>query len=98
MLNWWIAIKKFIVLKPGQCFAAYEWCITDSFDPKNEEHQRIKVTLMQLILLLIPFFLIICILHTYFLGNRVRLSSVMGFLMLGPWDNVLKLLNSQVLR
>nr|XP_023916352.1 cycloartenol-C-24-methyltransferase-like isoform X2 [Quercus suber]POF05666.1 cycloartenol-c-24-methyltransferase [Quercus suber] len=30
------------VLKPGQCFAAYEWCITDSFDPLNQEHQRIK--------------------------------------------------------
>ncbi|OMO71432.1 Methyltransferase type 11 [Corchorus olitorius] len=30
------------VLKPGQCFAAYEWCITDSFDPMNQEHQRIK--------------------------------------------------------
>ncbi|KAJ8747040.1 hypothetical protein K2173_011262 [Erythroxylum novogranatense] len=30
------------VLKPGQCFAAYEWCMTDSFDPMNEEHQRIK--------------------------------------------------------
>ena len=53
---------------------------------------------MQLILLLILFFLIIRSLHTYFLGNRVRLSSVMGFLILGPWDNVLKLLNSQVLR
>ena len=31
------------VLKPGQLFAAYEWCMTDSFDPKNEEHQKIKV-------------------------------------------------------
>ncbi|KAK3223927.1 hypothetical protein Dsin_010952 [Dipteronia sinensis] len=30
------------VLKPGQCFAAYEWCMTDSFDPQNKEHQRIK--------------------------------------------------------
>eukprot|EP00258_Populus_trichocarpa_P026863 XP_024442882.1 cycloartenol-C-24-methyltransferase isoform X2 [Populus trichocarpa] len=30
------------VLKPGQCFAAYEWCITESFDPLNQEHQRIK--------------------------------------------------------
>ncbi|KAI8565732.1 hypothetical protein RHMOL_Rhmol03G0284200 [Rhododendron molle] len=30
------------VLKPGHCFAAYDWCITDSFDPRNEEHQRIK--------------------------------------------------------
>ncbi|XP_015582645.1 cycloartenol-C-24-methyltransferase [Ricinus communis] len=32
----------FRVLKPGQCFAAYEWCITDSFDPRNLEHQTIK--------------------------------------------------------
>ncbi|XP_062175324.1 cycloartenol-C-24-methyltransferase-like [Alnus glutinosa] len=24
------------VLKPGQCFAAYEWCMTDSFDPNNK--------------------------------------------------------------
>ncbi|XP_028082983.1 cycloartenol-C-24-methyltransferase-like [Camellia sinensis] len=37
----------FRVLKPGQCFTAYEWCITDSFDPNNKEHQRIKVLLIQ---------------------------------------------------
>ncbi|KAJ8900153.1 hypothetical protein K2173_024793 [Erythroxylum novogranatense] len=30
------------VLKPGQCFAAYEWCMTDSYDPNNAEHQKIK--------------------------------------------------------
>ncbi|OMP10056.1 Methyltransferase type 11 [Corchorus olitorius] len=30
------------VLKPGQYFAAYEWCMTDSFDPNNQEHQKIK--------------------------------------------------------
>ncbi|KAJ4971147.1 hypothetical protein NE237_004246 [Protea cynaroides] len=30
------------VLKPGQYFAAYEWCMTDSFDPKNQVHQKIK--------------------------------------------------------
>lgn len=30
------------VLKPGQCFAAYEWCMTDSFDQHNKEHQKIK--------------------------------------------------------
>lgn len=30
------------ILKPGQYFAAYEWCMTDSFDPNNEEHQKIK--------------------------------------------------------
>ncbi|KAL5986567.1 Cycloartenol-C-24-methyltransferase [Asimina triloba] len=32
----------FRVLKPGQYFGAYEWCMTDSFDPKNENHQKIK--------------------------------------------------------
>lgn len=31
------------VLKPGQYFAAYEWCMTDAFDPNNQEHQKIKV-------------------------------------------------------
>ncbi|PSR91071.1 Cycloartenol-C-24-methyltransferase [Actinidia chinensis var. chinensis] len=56
-------------VKPGRCFAAYEWCITDSFDLKNEEHQRIK--------------------------GEVELGN--GLLISGPWDNVLKLLNSQVL-
>ncbi|CAA7395455.1 unnamed protein product [Spirodela intermedia] len=30
------------VLKPGQHFAAYEWCMTESFDPNNENHQKIK--------------------------------------------------------
>ncbi|KAK8635777.1 hypothetical protein V6N13_004495 [Hibiscus sabdariffa] len=30
------------VLKAGQCFAAYEWCMTDAFDPNNAEHQKIK--------------------------------------------------------
>ncbi|KAM1812045.1 hypothetical protein ACFX12_028611 [Malus domestica] len=30
------------VLKPGQCFAAYEWCMTDAFDPDNQEHKKIK--------------------------------------------------------
>ncbi|KAK4743857.1 hypothetical protein SAY87_010169 [Trapa incisa] len=30
------------VLKPGQCFAAYEWCMTDSYDPSNRDHQNIK--------------------------------------------------------
>ncbi|XP_051123512.1 cycloartenol-C-24-methyltransferase [Andrographis paniculata] len=30
------------VLKPGQCFAVYEWCMTDAYDPNNEEHKRIK--------------------------------------------------------
>lgn len=30
------------VLKPGQRFACYEWCMTDKYDPQNEEHKRIK--------------------------------------------------------
>ncbi|KAL3622540.1 Cycloartenol-C-24-methyltransferase 1 [Castilleja foliolosa] len=30
------------VLKPGQCFAAYEWCMTDAYDPNNSEHKQIK--------------------------------------------------------
>ncbi|KAJ6316646.1 hypothetical protein OIU78_019847 [Salix suchowensis] len=30
------------MLKPRQCFATYEWCITESFDPLNQEHRRIK--------------------------------------------------------
>ncbi|URD75505.1 cycloartenol-C-24-methyltransferase 1 [Musa troglodytarum] len=30
------------VLKPGQCFAAYEWCMTDHFDPNNESHKKTK--------------------------------------------------------
>ncbi|XP_072986222.1 cycloartenol-C-24-methyltransferase 1-like [Typha latifolia] len=32
----------FRVLKPGQCFAAYEWCITDHFNPNNESHKKTK--------------------------------------------------------
>ncbi|KAG7945722.1 hypothetical protein I3843_14G004100 [Carya illinoinensis] len=30
------------VLKPGQHFAAYEWCMTEAFNPNNREHQQIK--------------------------------------------------------
>ncbi|CAL9152640.1 unnamed protein product [Musa hybrid cultivar] len=30
------------VLKPGQCFAASEWFMTDHFDPNNQSHQKIK--------------------------------------------------------
>jgi len=32
----------FRVLKPGCVFACYEWCLTDKYDPKNPEHQKIK--------------------------------------------------------
>jgi len=30
------------VLKPGSYFAAYEWCMTDKYDPNNEQHNKIK--------------------------------------------------------
>jgi len=30
------------VLKPGGLFAGYEWVMTDKYDPKNQEHVRIK--------------------------------------------------------
>lgn len=35
--------ELFRVLKPGGCFAGYEWCMTASFDADNPEHRRIKV-------------------------------------------------------
>ena len=34
--------EAFRVLKPGGCFAAYEYSLTDRFDAGNAEHQRIK--------------------------------------------------------
>lgn len=34
--------KVFRVLKPGGCFAAYEYCLTGRFDPDNPRHQQIK--------------------------------------------------------
>ena len=30
------------VLQPGGCFAGYEWCLTDRFNPDSAEHLRIK--------------------------------------------------------
>jgi len=30
------------VLKPGGVFACYEWCLTDSYDAKSEEHRKLK--------------------------------------------------------
>ena len=36
----------FRVLRPGACFASYEWCLTDKFDPGNAEHRRIKNEIM----------------------------------------------------
>jgi len=32
----------FRVLKPGGTFAAYEWCLTDNYNPENPEHLSIK--------------------------------------------------------
>ncbi|MEM7433672.1 MAG: methyltransferase domain-containing protein [Myxococcota bacterium] len=39
-----VAVFKQILrtLKPGGKFAAYEWCMTDAFDPTNAHHQKIK--------------------------------------------------------
>lgn len=37
----------FRVLRPGGGFAGYEWCVTDSFDPQNEDHMRIKNDIMK---------------------------------------------------
>ncbi len=34
--------EVFRVLRPGACFAGYEWCLTENFDPQNAEHLRIK--------------------------------------------------------
>ncbi len=34
--------EVFRVLKPGGCFAGYEWCMTDLFDSGNAKHIRIK--------------------------------------------------------
>ena len=34
--------EVFRVLKPGGCFAAYEYCLTDRFDAENPGHRQIK--------------------------------------------------------
>ena len=34
------------VLRPGACFAGYEWCVTDIFDTGKTEHRRIKNDIM----------------------------------------------------
>ena len=36
----------FRILRPGACFAGYEWCLTEDFDPRNAEHLRIKNDIM----------------------------------------------------
>ena len=34
--------EAYRLLKPGACFAAYEWCMTDRYDPDDPLHPRIK--------------------------------------------------------
>jgi len=34
--------QMFKVLKPGGCFAGYEWCMTDKYDSNNKVHRDIK--------------------------------------------------------
>eukprot|EP00188_Purpureofilum_apyrenoidigerum_P001010 Plantae.Rhodophyta-Purpureofilum_apyrenoidigerum.ctg15163.p2 GENE.Plantae.Rhodophyta-Purpureofilum_apyrenoidigerum.ctg15163~~Plantae.Rhodophyta-Purpureofilum_apyrenoidigerum.ctg15163.p2 ORF type:complete len:355 (+),score=61.39 Plantae.Rhodophyta-Purpureofilum_apyrenoidigerum.ctg15163:143-1207(+) len=34
--------EAFRVLKPGARFAAWEWVVTDAYDPQNEEHRQIR--------------------------------------------------------
>lgn len=34
--------EVFRVLKPGACFGAYEYCMTDRFDPNNTDHLKLK--------------------------------------------------------
>ncbi len=34
------------VLRPGACFATYEWCLTDVFDPSSPQHMQIKQGIM----------------------------------------------------
>ncbi len=38
--------EAFRLLKPGQCFAAHEWCLTDRFDADNPLHLKIKNNLL----------------------------------------------------
>ena len=34
------------VLRPGGCFAGYDWCMTEKFDPGNRKHREIKHDIM----------------------------------------------------
>ena len=36
----------FRVLRSGACFAGYEWCLTENFDPENRDHLQIKQDIM----------------------------------------------------
>ena len=37
--------EAFRLLKPGGCFAAYEYCLTDRFDAADPDHRRLKAEL-----------------------------------------------------
>ena len=37
--------EVFRVLRPGACFAAYEYCLTHRFDPEDSRHRKIKTDL-----------------------------------------------------
>ena len=39
--------EVFRVLRPGACFASYEWCLTEKFDPGNPEHLRMKKSIIR---------------------------------------------------
>jgi len=34
--------EMYRLLKPGGSLCGYEWCMTDKYDPSNEEHKKIK--------------------------------------------------------
>lgn len=34
--------QMYKALKPGGCFAAYEWCVTDRYDARNADHRAVK--------------------------------------------------------
>ena len=39
--------EAFRLLKPGGCFAACEWTLTDRFDPENPLHRKVKSDIQQ---------------------------------------------------
>ncbi|MYB33815.1 MAG: methyltransferase domain-containing protein [Gammaproteobacteria bacterium] len=38
--------EVFRILRPGGCFASYEWCLTETYDPEKSEHRKIKENIM----------------------------------------------------
>ncbi len=37
----------FRVLRPGACFAGYDWCLTEDFDPRDADHVRIRDAIVE---------------------------------------------------